>query len=150
DGRLTERLRPPFQMHAAVASRIKIMAGLGISERPLPPDGGGPVVMGKDPGHLRISTMPRKTGEKNGLRIINNDRASVNLEKLGFGYESLKQWRKLISQPNGIVLVTGPTGSGKSTTLYSSLQELNRDDVNICTVEDPVEYNLGGINQFQV
>jgi len=74
----------------------------------------------------------------------------VNLEKLGFGYDTLKQWRKLINLPNGILLVTGPTGSGKSTTLYACLQELNRDDVNICTVEDPVEYNLGGVNQFQV
>jgi len=74
----------------------------------------------------------------------------VNLEKLGFGYETLKQWRKLISLPNGILLVTGPTGSGKSTTLYACLQEMNRDDVNICTVEDPVEYNLNGVNQFQV
>src|SRR5438045_2582073 len=150
DGRLMEKLRPPYQMAAAVASRIKIMAGLDISERRLPQDGGIHVRMDKRPIDLRVSTMPGKHGEKVVIRVIDNDKASVNLEKLGFGYETLKQWRKLISLPNGIVLVTGPTGSGKSTTLYGCLQELNHDDVNICTVEDPVEYNLAGVNQFQV
>ncbi len=150
DGRLTERLRPPFQMHAAVTSRVKIMAGLDISERRLPQDGGIHVMMDKRPIDLRVSTMPGRHGEKVVIRVIDNERASVNLEKLGFGYDTLKAWRKLIAIPNGVVLVTGPTGSGKSTTLYSSLSELNRDDVNICTVEDPVEYNLAGVNQFQV
>ena len=150
DGRLTEKLRPPFQMHAAVASRIKIMAGLDISERRLPQDGGIHVMMEKRPIDLRVSTMPGKSGEKVVIRIIDNDKASVNLEKLGFGYDTLKAWRKLINLPNGILLVTGPTGSGKSTTLYAVLQELNRTDVNICTVEDPIEYALGGVNQFQV
>jgi type IV pilus assembly protein PilB len=150
DGRLSEKLRPPFQMHAAVTSRIKIMAGMDISERRLPQDGGIHVMMDKRPIDLRISTMPTKCGEKVVIRIIDNEKTSVNLEKLGFGYDTLKQWRKLISLPNGILLVTGPTGSGKSTTLYASLQEMNSDDVNICTVEDPVEYNVPGINQFQV
>jgi len=137
-------------MHAAVASRIKIMAGLDISERRLPQDGGIHVMMDKRPVDLRVATMPGKNGEKVVVRVIDNDKASVNLEKLGFSYETLKQWRKLIGLPNGIVLVTGPTGSGKSTTLYAVLQELNAEDVNICTVEDPVEYNLAGVNQFQV
>jgi type IV pilus assembly protein PilB len=150
DGRLTEKLRPPHLMHAAVASRIKIMAGLDISERRLPQDGGIHVMMDKRPVDLRVATMPGKHGEKVVVRVIDNDKASVNLEKLGFSYDTLKQWRKLISLPNGIVLVTGPTGSGKSTTLYAVLQELNAEDVNICTVEDPVEYNLAGVNQFQV
>jgi type IV pilus assembly protein PilB len=150
DGRLTEKLRPPHLMHAAVASRIKIMAGLDISERRLPQDGGIHVMMDKRPVDLRVATMPGKHGEKVVVRVIDNDKASVNLEKLGFGYDMLNQWRKLISLPNGIVLVTGPTGSGKSTTLYAVLQELNAEDVNICTVEDPVEYNLAGVNQFQV
>jgi type IV pilus assembly protein PilB len=150
DGCLTEKLRPPHQMHAAVASRIKIMAGLDISERRLPQDGGIHVLMDKRPIDLRVSTMPGKYGEKVVIRVIDNDKASVNLEKLGFGYDTLKAWRKLINYPNGIVLVTGPTGSGKSTTLYASLQELNRGDVNICTVEDPIEYALSGVNQFQV
>jgi type IV pilus assembly protein PilB len=150
DGRLVERLRPPLGMAAAVSSRIKIMASLDISERRLPQDGGIHVMMDKRPIDLRVSTMPGKHGEKVVIRIIDNEKASVNLEKLGFNYETLKQWRKLIALPNGILLVTGPTGSGKSTTLYACLQELNQDDVNICTVEDPVEYNLGGVNQFQV
>jgi type IV pilus assembly protein PilB len=150
DGRLTEKLRPPHLMHAAVASRIKIMAGLDISERRLPQDGGIHVMMDKRPVDLRVATMPGKHGEKVVVRVIDNDKASVHLEKLGFSYDTLKQWRKLIGLPNGIVLVTGPTGSGKSTTLYAALQELNAEDVNICTVEDPVEYNLAGVNQFQV
>jgi type IV pilus assembly protein PilB len=107
-------------------------------------------MMDKHAVDLRVATMPGKHGEKVVIRVIDNEKASVNLEKLGFGYETLKQWRKLIGLPNGIVLVTGPTGSGKSTTLYAVLQELNAEDVNICTVEDPVEYNLAGINQFQV
>ena len=150
DGRLMEKLRPPYQMAPAVSSRIKIMAGLDISERRLPQDGGIHVMMDKRPIDLRVSTMPGKHGEKVVIRVIDNDKASVNLEKLGFGYETLKQWRKLITMPNGILLVTGPTGSGKSTSLYAVLQEINSNDVNICTVEDPVEYALTGVNQFQV
>src|SRR5947199_157889 len=150
DGRLFEKLRPPFQMHAAVISRVKIMAGLDIAERRLPQDGSIHVMMDKRPVDLRVATLPGKYGEKLVIRIIDNDRGSINLERLGFSYETLKQWRKLISLPNGILLVTGPTGSGKSTTLYASLQELNEPDVNICTVEDPIEYAMGGVNQFQV
>jgi type IV pilus assembly protein PilB len=150
DGRLTEKLRPPFGMHAAVTSRIKIMAGLDISERRLPQDGGIHVMMEKRPIDLRVSTMPGKWGEKVVIRIIDNEKASVSLEKLGFGYDTLKQWRRVIGMPNGILLVTGPTGSGKTSTLYASLQEMNSPDVNICTIEDPVEYALPGINQFQV
>jgi len=150
DGRLVEKLRPPHQMHAAVTSRIKIMAGLDIAERRVPQDGGIHVMMDKRPIDLRVNTMPGKFGEKIVLRVIDNDKASLNLERLGFGYDTLKQWRRLVGLPNGILLVTGPTGSGKSTTLYASLQELNEPDVNICTVEDPIEYNLLGVNQFQV
>jgi type IV pilus assembly protein PilB len=150
DGHLVEKMRPPFQMHAAVASRIKIMAGLDISERRLPQDGGIHVLMEKRPIDLRISTIPCKWGEKVVIRVIDNDRETVNLEKLGFAYDTLKAWRKLIVVPNGILLVTGPTGSGKSTTLYAVLQEINSEDVNICTVEDPIEFNVAGVNQFQV
>ena len=150
DGHLAEKMRPPFRMHAAVSSRIKIMAGLDIAERRLPQDGAIHVMMEKRPIDLRVSTMPGKHGEKVVIRVIDNDKATVNLEKLGFGYEMLKQWRKLIAKPHGILLVTGPTGSGKSTTLYACLQEMNADDVNICTVEDPVEFALRGVNQFQV
>lgn len=150
DGYLVEKLRPPYQMAAAIASRIKIMAGLDIAERRIAQDGGIHVMMARKPIDLRVSTMPGRFGEKVVIRVIDNDKASVNLEKLGFGYETLKQWRKLINLPNGIVLVTGPTGSGKSTTLYACLQEINSEDINICTIEDPIEYNLAGVNQFQV
>ena len=150
DGRLVEKLRPPHQMGAALSSRIKIMAGLDIAERRVAQDGGIHVMMDRRPIDLRVSTMPGRFGEKVVIRVIDNDKASVNLEKLGFNYETLKVWRRLLALPNGIILVTGPTGSGKSTTLYACLQEINSDDINICTVEDPIEYNVGGINQFQI
>jgi type IV pilus assembly protein PilB len=150
DGVLYEKMRLPRKMLAAVVSRIKIMAGLDISERRLPQDGGIHVLMEGRPIDLRVSTLNSKSGEKVVIRVIDNRSVLVNVEKLGFSYETLKQWRKLIAQPNGIVLVTGPTGSGKSTTLYSVLRELNNDEVNICTIEDPVEFNLPWINQFQV
>jgi type IV pilus assembly protein PilB len=94
--------------------------------------------------------MPEKWGEKAVIRIIDNRNIPVNLEKLGFAYDMLTSLKKVLEQPNGITLVTGPTGSGKSTTLYASLAELHKPDINICTVEDPVEYNLTGVNQFQV
>jgi type IV pilus assembly protein PilB len=94
--------------------------------------------------------MPGRWGEKILIRIVDPEKAAVTLEKLGFAYDTLKQWRKLITLPNGLLLVTGPAGSGKRSTLYASLQELNRPDVNICTIEAPVVYALSGINQFQV
>jgi type IV pilus assembly protein PilB len=150
DGSLYEKLRPPYKMLPPIASRIKIMSNLDISERRLPQDGGVHVMMDGRPVDLRVSTMPGQYGEKIVIRIIDNRNVLVNLEKLGFSYEMLKEWRKAIEQPNGMVLVTGPTGSGKSTTLYSVMKELNSDEVNICTVEDPVEFNLKGVNQFQV
>jgi len=150
DGSLYEKLRPPYKMLPAISSRIKIMSGLDISERRMPQDGGIHVMMDGRPVDLRVSTMPGQHGEKIVVRVIDNRSIMVNLEKLGFTYEMLKQWQKVIAAANGIVLVTGPTGSGKSTTLYSVLKELNNEDVNICTVEDPVEFNLQGVNQFQV
>ena len=137
-------------MHPALVSRIKIMAALDISERRLPQDGGIHVLLEGRPIDLRVSTMPEKWGEKAVVRIIDNRNIPVNLEKLGFAYEMLNSLKKILEQPNGIILVTGPTGSGKSTTLYASLSELHKPDINICTVEDPVEFNLTGINQFQV
>jgi type IV pilus assembly protein PilB len=94
--------------------------------------------------------MPEKFGEKCVIRVIDNRNIPVNLEKLGFAYEMLTTLKKTLEQPNGIILVTGPTGSGKSTTLYAALTELHKPDINICTVEDPVEFNLNGVNQFQV
>jgi type IV pilus assembly protein PilB len=150
DGRLFEKICPPHSMHPAVISRIKIMAGLDISERRLPQDGGIHVLLEGRPIDLRVSTMPEKWGEKAVVRIIDNRNIPVNLEKLGFSYDMLLSYKKVLEQPNGITLVTGPTGSGKSTTLYASLADLHKPDINICTVEDPVEFNLSGVNQFQV
>ena len=149
DGRLFEKMRVPTKIHPALVSRIKIMSSLDISERRLPQDGGIHVLMDGRPVDLRVSTLNGKAGEKVVIRVIDNRSVLVNIEKLGFSYETLKAWRKVIEAPNGIILVTGPTGSGKSTTLYSVLKELNGDEVNICTIEDPIEFNLPWINQFQ-
>ncbi len=150
DGSLYEKMHPPYKMLPAITSRIKIMASLDIAERRLPQDGGIHILMDNRPIDLRVSTLAGQHGEKVVIRIIDNRTVLVNLEKLGFSYETLKVWRRVIDSPNGIVLVTGPTGSGKSTTLYSVLKELSSDAVNICTVEDPIEFNLSGVNQFQV
>lgn len=150
DGRLYEKMRPPHQMHAALVSRIKIMAELDIAQRRLPQDGGIHVLMEGRPIDLRVSVMPGHYGEKVVIRIIDTRRVMFNLESLGFGINNLKLFREVIQAPNGIVLVTGPTGSGKNTTLYAALTEMNSEEVNICTVEDPIEANISGINQFQV
>lgn len=150
DGRLYEKMSPPFQMHSALVSRIKIMAELDIAQRRLPQDGGIHVMVEGRPIDLRVSIMPGTYGEKVVIRVINAQKMVFNLESLGFAYENLQLLREVMQAPNGIILVTGPTGSGKNTTLYAALAELNGDEVNICTVEDPVEYNMGRINQFQV
>ncbi len=150
DGKLYERICPPHQMHSAIVSRIKIMSELDIAQRRLPQDGGIHVLMEGRPIDLRVSVMPGNFGEKVVVRIIDPEKMLFSLESLGFTYENLKRFRQLIQSPNGIVLVTGPTGSGKNTTLYAGLVELNTEEVNICTVEDPVECNISGINQFQV
>jgi type IV pilus assembly protein PilB len=150
DGVLYEKLNPPSQMMSPIVSRIKIMAGLDIAERRLPQDGGIHVMMEGRPIDLRVSTLPNMHGEKTVIRIIDNSRVMVNLETLGFSIDILKQFRGQLSHPHGLVLVTGPTGSGKSTTLYAALSEINSPQRNVCTVEDPIEYNLRGINQFQV
>ncbi len=150
DGRLYEKICPPFQMHAAIVSRVKIMAELDIAQRRLPQDGGIHVLVEGRPIDLRVSVMPGNFGEKVVIRIIDPQKILFSLESLGFTYENLQLFRQVIQSPNGIVLVTGPTGSGKNTTLYAALVELNSEEVNICTVEDPVECNIEGINQFQV
>ena len=150
DGSLFEKMRPPPQMQPAVVSRIKIMARLDISERRLPQDGGITVMVNKRPVDLRVSIMPAKHGEKVVIRIIDNRDMLTDLSKIGFSYAMLERFRQVLHEPNGVVLVTGPTGSGKSTTLYGMLQELMNDTINICTIEDPIEYNLEGVNQFQV
>ena len=150
DGVLYNKLAPPGQMMAPIVSRIKIMAGLDIAERRLPQDGGIHVLMEGRPIDLRVSTLPNMHGEKVVIRIIDNTNALINLETLGFTIDMLKRFRQLLSQPHGLVLVTGPTGSGKSTTLYAALCEINSPERNLCTVEDPIEYNIKGINQFQI
>ncbi|MCK4999301.1 MAG: type II/IV secretion system protein, partial [Anaerohalosphaera sp.] len=150
DGKLYERMRPPHILHAAIVSRIKIMAELDIAQRRLPQDGGIHVLMEGRPIDLRVSVMPGSFGEKVVIRIIDARKMLSSLESLGFNYDNLKLFREKINIPNGIVLVTGPTGSGKNTTLYAGLTEINGEDVNICTVEDPVECNITGINQFPV
>ena len=149
DGKLFEKMKPPFNMLPAVVSRIKIMAGMDISERRVPQDGGITVMLNKHPIDLRVSTMPGKFGEKVVMRIVDNRNKVASIEKCGMSHDLLKSWKETLHRPNGIILVTGPTGSGKSTTLYGSLNELNDPTVNISTVEDPVENSIPGVNQFQ-
>ncbi len=150
DGRLYEKMKPPYQMHSAIVSRVKIMADLDIAQRRLPQDGGIHVLMEGRSIDLRVSVMPGNYGEKVVIRIIDARKMLASLESLGFNYDNLQIFKNIISQANGIVLVTGPTGSGKNTTLYAGISEINSEQINICTVEDPVECNISGINQFQV
>lgn len=150
DGVLYEKPAPPSKMMPPIVSRIKIMSGLDIAERRLPQDGGIHVMMEGRPIDLRVSTLPNSYGEKVVIRIIDNTQALSNLETLGFSIDMLKQFRRQLSHPHGLILVTGPTGSGKSTTLYAALSEINSPERNVCTVEDPIEYNLPSVNQFQV
>ena len=139
DGQMVERLKPPYQMHPAIVSRIKIMASLDISERRLPQDGSIHVVMEGRPADLRISILPTTFGEKVVIRIIDNSTVFVSLEQLGLDAGKMEVFQREISKPHGLVLVTGPTGSGKSTTLYSVLKKLEQPEINICTAEDPNE-----------
>ncbi len=150
DGRLVTKLTPPYQMHPAVVSRIKIMGKMDIAERRAPQDGDIHVVIDGRPIDLRISTMPGKFGEKVVIRVIDNRNSIITFEKMGMKPEMIEKWRGLVKLPNGMVLVTGPTGSGKSTTLYSVLSEIASDDINVSTVENPVEAQLQQVNQFQV
>jgi type IV pilus assembly protein PilB len=149
DGVLFEMMNPPRKMHGALTSRIKIMANLDIAERRLPQDGRICVtVMGRRMD-LRVSTIPTPGGEKSVLRILDTRSINVTLNDLGFTEDALTTWQTQISQPHGIILVTGPTGSGKTTTLYSSIRQMDRRRLNISTVEDPIEYHLDGITQIQ-
>ena len=149
DGVLYENPSPPKSVQSAISSRIKIMANLDIAERRIPQDGRFKIkALGKEVD-LRVSYLPTVHGEKIVLRILDKTALAPNLEALGLEQKALDDLKYAISKPHGMLLVTGPTGSGKTTTLYSALQELNNEDVNIITVEDPVEYQLGGINQVQ-
>jgi len=150
DGILFEAMNPPHTMTAAIVSRLKIMSNLDISERRLPQDGRIRAIVNDRKIDLRMSTLPTAFGEKVVMRILDNKAISVPLEALGFGEKMLEQWKEQIDQPHGIVLVTGPTGSGKTTTLYSSLRTMDGNKLNISTVEDPIEYQLASANQVQV
>jgi type IV pilus assembly protein PilB len=150
DGVMHEFMRPPKKVKNAVISRLKILADLDIAERRLPQDGRIKLKVGSKSVDMRVSTLPVLFGEKVVMRILDKSNLQLDLEKLGFEQSSLDKFIKSIESPYGMVLVTGPTGSGKSTTLYSALSRLNNDEVNIMTAEDPVEYNIFGINQVQM
>ena len=150
DGVLFEAMSPPYTMQAAIVSRLKIMANLDIAERRLPQDGRIRAVVQERKVDLRMSTLPTSNGEKVVIRILDNRSISVPLEALGFSEDHLRVWRQQIDEPHGILLVTGPTGSGKTTTLYSSLRVMDGAKLNISTVEDPIEYALATANQTQV
>lgn len=150
DGVLHEIARPPLNMKAALISRVKIMANLDIAETRLPQDGAINVNVGGKPVDFRVSTIPASFGEKIVMRVLDKSALKVDMTQLGFDEDELKKFAESIHAPQGIVLVTGPTGSGKTTTLYSALGELNEEGSNIMTAEDPVEYNIEGINQIQV
>lgn len=150
DGVLFEAMNPPAHLHAAIVSRMKIMANLDISERRLPQDGRIRAMVNDRKIDLRFSTLPTAYGEKVVLRILDNRSINVPLDALGFSDDALTIWKNQIDQPHGILLVTGPTGSGKTTTLYSSLRCMDGNKLNISTVEDPVEYHLAQANQVQV
>jgi type IV pilus assembly protein PilB len=151
DGVLHEEMHPPLKLKNAIASRFKIMSSLDIAERRLPQDGRIKLKLGKGKEmDFRVSVMPTLFGEKICMRLLDKSNLQLDMMKLGFEEKQLKDFKWAISQPYGMVLVTGPTGSGKTTTLYSALADLNTEDTNISTAEDPVEYNLYGINQCQM
>jgi len=150
DGALQEVMKPPYKMKAAITSRIKILADLNIAERRVPQDGRIKLRMKRRVVDFRVSTLPVIFGEKIVLRILDKGNLTLDLEKFGLEPQAEKDFMDAILNPYGMVLVTGPTGSGKTTTLYSALSKINTEEVNIMTAEDPVEYNLHGINQVLV
>src|SRR3990170_1633774 len=150
DGVLYEMLSPPKRLESAILSRLKIMSNLDIAERRLPQDGRIKLRYGSREIDFRVSTLPTIFGEKAVLRILDKEALKLDLTQLGFDPWSLEKFNAAIRPPYGMVLITGPTGSGKTTTLYSAVHTINSPDVNIMTAEDPVEYNLKGVNQVQV
>ena len=150
DGVLHEMLSPPKRLEPAIISRLKIMANLDISERRLPQDGRIKLRYGRREIDFRVSVLPTIFGEKAVLRILDKENLQLDLTKLGFDPWSLEKFTHAIHQPYGMVLITGPTGSGKTTTLYSAIHTINAPEHNIMTAEDPVEYNLKGVNQVQI
>ena len=150
DGILYDLLTPPKWIQPALISRIKVMAKMNIAEKRLPQDGRFEVKVGDQNIDLRVSTIPTAFGERVVLRLLHKTGSLLELQDLGLSPSRLKLIKKLVSSPNGIILVTGPTGSGKTTTLYAVLQSINKPDINIITIEDPVEYQIKGISQIQV
>jgi type IV pilus assembly protein PilB len=151
DGILQEEMRPPLKLRNAITSRLKIMASLDIAERRLPQDGRIKLKIGGNKEmDFRVSVLPTLYGEKIVMRLLDKSTLQLDMTKLGFDVKPLGDFKVAIKKPYGMVLVTGPTGSGKTTTLYSALSELNTTDTNISTAEDPVEFNLHGINQVQM
>ena len=147
DGTLIDRTPPPKNLQIALMSRLKIMASLDIAERRLPQDGRMRVKVANKDYDLRVSFLPTVHGEKCVLRVLDKSNLSGSLEKIGMDPDTFKRFKAAVDAPHGLILVTGPTGSGKTTTLYSALNELNRPEYNIVTVEDPVEFQIPGINQ---
>ena len=150
DGVLQETQSPPKNLYAAVASRIKLMAGMDITEHRIPQDGRIRIKLNNRDLDLRVAVVPTLHGEETVMRILNRESIMLGLEQLGFSEANLVKFAKLITKPHGMVLVTGPTGSGKTTTLYAALQRLNESTRKIITIEDPIEYQIKGINQVQV
>lgn len=150
DGVLYEMMPPPAHIAAAISSRIKVMANLDIAERRLPQDGRIELSVNNQPIDLRVSVLPTMFGESVVMRVLDRSNVQLDLDKIGLREDELKVVRQLINKPNGIVVVTGPTGSGKTTTLYSALRELNDPSSKLITAEDPVEYDIDGIIQCQV
>ncbi len=150
DGILYDLLSPPKWIQPALTSRIKVMSKLNIAEKRLPQDGRFEVRIGSQMIDVRVSTLPIQYGERVVMRLLNKSSSIFELNEIGLSQAQLKLIKELVSSPNGIVLVTGPTGSGKTTTLYSVLSSINTPDINIITIEDPVEYQLKGISQIQV
>jgi len=150
DGALTEVLTPARKIAAPLVSRIKVMARLDIAEKRMPQDGRISLSLGSQSIDVRVATLPTRYGERVALRLLDNRNALIGLERLGMDDETERRFNEVLDQPNGVILVTGPVGSGKTTTLYASLARLNTGDVNIMTLEDPVEYGLEGISQTQM
>ena len=150
DGTLRDLIEPPRALHAAIVSRVKIMAQLDISEKRLPQDGRITLRVAGKPVDVRVSTIPTGHGERVVLRLLDKQAGRLDLEQLGMAAETMAQIDDNIRKPHGIILVTGPTGSGKTTTLYAALTRINDRSRNILTVEDPIEYYLDGIGQMQV
>ncbi|WP_283148729.1 type II secretion system ATPase GspE [Silvimonas soli] len=150
DGQLRDILEPKRALHAALVSRIKVMAGLDIAEKRMPQDGRITLRIAGRPVDVRVSTLPTGHGERAVLRLLDKSAGRLDLEKLGMGKDTLDLLQSMLNEPHGIVLVTGPTGSGKTTTLYAALARMDAKTSNIMTVEDPIEYDLDGVGQTQV